>query len=609
MINIIIDRVGGVNVCNVIDDEGGSDSHLQSTMDDDLILEYIKEVENLINISNTLQNSLQNQNSILKSDVLHELKVIGQTFFEQFFPGKIAEKLRQTSNKYLHLNIDPRLSEIPWELLHNGTCFLSDKFCIGKNIFEEKLYQPNRAKEKLKMLIIADPTETLKWAQIEGDELFQILSKKVPSSRLEIEFIGGKQVTKLKLLSLIRGKNIIHFTGHLFFSDDPLENGWLLADNKIIKAREIKNSGFSTDLVFSNSCEANRRTDCELNANIMNHFAGSFLMSGIKCFIGSNWKIVDNMTTIDFTIRFYTYLFSDKSIGEALYLAKEYARRNYNPNDLTWANYSLHGYPNYQIISDPKNVNRNLQKIINPSAIFNFYPTNIAKSYQNFLTIQKDDENLTNQFIALITAFEEFSKIAGSIIFSDHINHSLGKYIPNNPDDSLSLEDWWTLIYACMQDFKKLEISILFKNLGKVLENNYTIITKIINWIHLFRTRKIEPEATTGYLITMQYYYENIMAKLEDFEKCSIFYIPDDSTSQYLFKGINPSMTLISAPMMKQDSLTEQIKKHRGKLVVFHESQKILITLYNYIKKIENSEEYEINFPGFNSLHFTKEEV
>ena len=194
----------------------------------------------------------------------------------------------------------------------------------------------------------------------------------------------------------------------------------------------------------------------------MNHFAGSFLMSGIKSFIGSNWKIIDNNNTIEFIILFYTYLFSDKTIGEALFLAKEYGRRNFSPNDLTWANYSLHGYPDYQIVTDSEKEDRNLQKIINPSSIFSFYPTCIARSYHSFLNLQ-NDSTPEKLFKSLILTFEELSKIIGSIIFSDHLANSMGRDIPNNPDDSIEIGEWWELIYNCLDDFSKLEISPLMK--------------------------------------------------------------------------------------------------------------------------------------------------
>lgn len=601
MLNLIIDRVGSVNVFNILDTSGsGSESHLQSTIDEDLILEYIKEIENLVRVSNAVNSKGMNHKT-LETEILHELKILGETFYDQFFPAPIQEKLRLTTEKYLHLNIDPKLGVIPWELLHDGTCFLSDKFFIGKTVRGESSQNVFKEKEKLRMLIVADPTEDLEWAQKEGEQLFRVLSEKVSSSRLEIEFIGGRQVTKLKLLSLIKGKNIIHYSGHLYFSDDPLENGWQISESKILKAREIKNSGFNTDLVFSNSCQSNSNASRTLNSDLMNNFAGAFLMSGIKSFIGTNWEIIDNQNTIDFTIQFYSYLFSDKSIGESLFLAKEYARRTFDTNDLTWTNYSLHGNPNQQVILDPTK-GKTIQKIINPTLISKFYPSNIAVSYYSFIQKQKEETESPFELIrSLIDSFEEFSKIVGGIIFSDHQHHSLGKYIPNNPDDAVEVKKWWELIYQCLLDFRKLEISPLISNIQEVLQVNKDTIQKMIQWIELYRRGQILRDSADGYLISFQYYYENLLMELEELEKTSIFLVSTNSNNHLFFRGLKPETSLVVAPVVKQDYIGEQIEKFRGKVIVFNENKMTIVPMLCSV--IENSEtkDLELSFPGFKS--------
>ncbi len=601
MINLIIDRVGNVNVFNVLDGfTPGTESHLQSVIDDDLILEYYSEIENLVRVSNAVHNSGQDK-AVLNTDILHELKILGETFFSQFFPQEIAERLRLATEKSVHFNIDPKLALIPWELLHDGNCFLADKFHIGKTIRGGFHTSPGKGKDKLKMLIIADPTEDLEWAQREGEELFLVLSEKVPPSRLDIEFIGGKQVTKLKLLSLIKDKNIIHYSGHLFFSNNPLENGWLLSDGKILKAREIKNSGISTDLVFSNSCLSSKSVQRDLNTNIMNNFAGSFLMSGIKTFLGTNWEILDNENTIDFTIRFYTYLFSDKTVGESLFLTREYARRNYDLNDLTWANYSLYGNPDFTILQNPEK-DASSQKIINPSFISNFYPTPIAKSYNRFINSQRENLPHKDQMLLLVKSIEEFTKVLGAVIFSDHSYHGLAKKnFPLNADDSLGLSKWWDLIYACLWDFRKLKISPILDTLADVLNSNKEVIHKIQNWISLLAEGKIPFDSIESYLITLQYFYENLLVELSEFEKISIFLISENSNHHYFFKGIRPMSSLVTAPMIKKDYIGEQIEKYRGSLVVYNESKKLMIPFLAHIIENRDWEELELSFPGFNN--------
>jgi hypothetical protein len=441
--------------------------------------------------------------------------------------------------------------------------------------------------------------------QREGEELFRILSEKVSPSRLEIEFIGGKQVTKLKLLSLIKDKNIIHYSGHLFFSEDPLENGWLLSDGKILKAREIKNSGISTDLVFSNSCLSTTTVGRHLNTNIMNNFAGSFLMSGIKTFLGTNWEILDNENTIDFTIRFYSYLFSDKTIGESLYMTREYARRNYDPNDLTWANYSLYGNPDFTILESPE-TDPTSQKIINPSFVVNFYPTPIAQSYQRFMNSQKENLPLPQQMVFLIRCFEEFTKILGSIVFSDHKHRSLGKQLPDNADDSTHINKWWDMIYSCLWDFKKLKINPQLETVSEVLNSNKEIIMKILNWTNLYHQNQIDENSWESYLITYQYFYENLLVELEEFEKINILLVSENSNHHYFFRGLKPESSLITAPMIKNDYVGEQIEKFRGTLVVYNEKKKIMLPLNAHIVDNQERGELELSFPGYSPLEFAK---
>ena len=571
MIDLLIDRVGNVNIFNFLNSgQFHSESHIQSSIDSDLISEYVKEIENLAKLSN---NFLSNHESTfrVKPDVLKELKILGETFYEQFFPSSISENLRTTSEKYLHFNIDSSLAEIPWELLYDGDCFLSDRFLIGRTIKGSKTFLQEENTQKLKMLIIADPTEDLEWAQREGETLFQVLREKVPSSILEIEFIAGAQITKLKLLSMIRGKNIIHYAGHLYFSHDPMENGWLLSGDKILKAREIKNSAFSTNLVFSNSCNSSRSARIKNSNNIMNDFASSFLMSGIMSFIGTKWEVADNERTLDFTIRFYLSLFSDKSLGESLHIAREYARKNYDPLDVIWANYSLYGHPD-RIILNKNNNQRN--KIIDPFMIRKSYPTPIAFSYANFVAKERESSS-ENKMTAFVESFEEFSKLIGVIVLSDHKFKALNQSYERIND--LSLASWWDLIFKSMLDFKKLQITMVVESFLVVLFSNKDLIYKIINWVEKFRAGNLDTESLEGYLITSQYYYENLLVELNEFEKCYIFYISMDSDKHHLFYGYNKKETEMDPSQF--GFFIHRLDEFRGKVVLLNKNKKSILPL------------------------------
>ncbi|TGL60085.1 CHAT domain-containing protein [Leptospira ognonensis] len=591
MLSLIIDRVGNVNIFNVLEGNiPGEESHIQSTIDDDLILEYIEEVERLVRVSHAVLN---HSNKMVNADILQDLRTLGETFFHQFFPESIIEKLKTTHKRSIHFNIDPALAMIPWELLHDGNAFLSDKFRIGKTIRGGVHSSPHRFNQKIKMLIIADPTEDLLGAQKEGEALFSILSQKVPSDLLELEFIGGKQVTKLKLLSLIKDKHIIHYSGHLHFSEDSLENGWLLSDGKILKAREIKSSGIDTDLVFSNSCMSAKSAGKKINNNFLNQYAGAFLTAGIKTFIGTNWEILDNERTIDFTIRFYTAIFAQKSVGESLFYAKEYARRNYHSNDLTWANYSLFGNPDFKIVTNEKSQNPT-QKIINPSAVTDFYPSPIASSYSKFLITQKSNASEVEILKATIHVFESFSQVIGMIIFSDHKSHSMDKAIPNNLDDAINLRKWWELVYSCLWDFQKLKISTFLDSISLKMNAQKETIFKIISWLETWEDKSMQKEEYESYLIILQFFIENLLLEMNELEFVSILLVSENQNPHYYFKGKKPSFGIPSTSLRDKDLFLS----HKGNLVMYHEKKKMILPYVTYFKEKRESGDLELVFSG-----------
>jgi CHAT domain-containing protein len=593
MLSLIIDRVGNVNIFNVLEGNiPGAESHLQSRIDEDLILEYISEVERLVRVS---QAALHHSNQILNADILKDLCTLGEAFFLQFFPEAIVQKLKTSHERSIHFNIDPALALIPWELLYDGRSFLSDRFRIGKTIRGGVYDSPIRQNQKIKMLIVADPTEDLPGAQREGEALFSILSQKVPAHLLELEFIGGKQVTKLKLLSLIKDKHIIHYAGHLHFSEDSLENGWLLSGGKILKAREIKSSGIDTDLVFSNSCMSAKSTGKVLNPNILNQYAGAFLTAGIKSFIGTNWEISDNEKTIDFAIRFYSAIFNHKTVGEALFVAKQFARQNHHSNDLTWANYSLFGNPEYAIVFQEPN--SSTQNVLNPLLICDFYPSPISRSYAGFLKLQKSKATYSELLQSVVLVFQAFSQVLGMIVFSDHLFHSMNKSIPNNPDDALAIRKWWELIYSCLWDFQKMKISTFMDSIPASLNSRKETIFKMIDWIESWEGKVFSKDEYQSYLIIFQFFMENLLVEMKELELVTILLVSENQNPHYSFKGIKPSYGDLLSPGKKEKS-NDMFHSHKGQLVLYHERKKTIVPFATYFKEKKESGELELVFSG-----------
>ncbi len=600
MLSLVIDRVKNINVFNLFENYVPTDeAHLQSTIDDDLILEYVGEVNKLVKVSQAVLNQ---PNQYINANILKELRILGETFFNQFFPAPIIEKLRTIRSKSAHFNIDPSLAIIPWDLLHDGNSFLSDRFYIGKTVKGGLHASPSQERDKIRMLIISDPTEDLPGAQKEGEMLFSILSQRISSKTLELEFVGGKQVTKLKLLSLIKDKHVIHYSGHLHFSDDSLENGWLLSDNKVLKAREIKATGIKTDLVFSNSCLSSKSSSKTLDTNILNQYAGAFLSSGIKTFIGTNWEIPDSENTIDFTIRFYSFLFGQKSVGESLFLAKEYARRNNNSNDLTWANYSLFGNPNFNIFPTD-NLTTMERRGFNPALADSFFPSPLVSAYSRYVELLKSGASHKTKLIAMIQVFEAFSKVVGMLIFSDHHYHSLGQSIPNNLDDALSLKKWWDLVFTCLWDFRRLNILPFFESVYPIMENHKEVILKILNWLEEWGDSQLPKAEPESYLILFEFFIHNLLSDLTEFEKISIVVVSENSQSHYVFKGTKPGLAYFASEH-SSDSWLQGLNEWKGSVVAVHFGKKKIIPFPALVRDKKEKGDLDLIFPGFLEKNF-----
>lgn len=65
---------------------------------------------------------------------MNQLRELGGTIFSRLFPEPIRDFLVQSPTRYLYLQIDESLMEIPWELAFDGDNFLGEKFCVSRRI-------------------------------------------------------------------------------------------------------------------------------------------------------------------------------------------------------------------------------------------------------------------------------------------------------------------------------------------------------------------------------------------------------------------------------------------------------------------------------------------
>jgi tetratricopeptide (TPR) repeat protein len=285
------------------------------------------------------------------TDLIKNLQKTGQLLWDQLFTRPIKERLRYVEITDLILSLDEELVNIPWELLYDGNNFLCLKFNLGRLIRtkeEVNIPQYRSAPSVPKMLILANPTNDLKSAYLEGTFIRRQLDQK--RKEISIDF-KSTQIDKFYVKKNLRDYDIVHFAGHCEYdADNPENTGWLLNDGKFTTS-DILAMGSTVSLpalVFSNACHSAESLGF-INKDYQEKnysLASAFLFSGVRHYIGAICKIEDNIS-LAFSKEFYTHLISGKSVGESVRLSRLSLIKEHGLGTIPWTNYLLYGDPNF----------------------------------------------------------------------------------------------------------------------------------------------------------------------------------------------------------------------------------------------------------------------
>lgn len=625
LITIIVDRVGNTNVFNVIrDPQGGSlqlpeNQSMQSITDDDLIEEYLEELENIASLYRNTAGLAKAGQAPQFDHLDHGRKLhqMGETFFRQFFPPALQELLEKHHGHYLFFHIDPKLASIPLEILSNGNKFLWENFYIGKSIKGQHASPVDIvAKENLKMLIIADPTEDLKWARQEGENLYDYLNNNFPERKLQIKLIAGRNISKLSLLNDITDKDLIHYSGHLHYTNELQENGWVLYDNKIVHAREVQKSGAQPLLIFSNSCISGRDKSAGGMTTWYENFASSFLRSGQTNYVGSIWELPDTEQTLDFTLQFYDSLFRGEEVGLSLHKARDYAKSHYGKNDLTWASYLLMGNPKARIFQSSPLVPDLWSNILNPDTVLQRYPFPIAQAYSQFLATQEGEGEPLGEIEALFHLFEQTLLFIGAIIFANYNYFKINRPLVFDPAD---LGETVRNIFSALKVINALKTEPLISPMKETMFFHKDDLEKMIDWYDLFRKKQIDKTSQDRYIVSLQYLMESFLMDIHYLKNYGFYRIMEAGCDQYSLSGTSEyhAKKQILMPTQNDLEMKEEVTKKSsllvGSCVIFVPLKRIFLDLSPYLdismEEGEGSEgekwniqiEYHRYFPGAKS--------
>jgi len=291
--------------------------------------------------------------------LVRNLQKTGQALWDQLLSRPVKERLKPAQGANLALTIDEELVNIPWELLYDGINFLCLKFNLGRLVRTKSSgasAQYRAHAHTFKMLVLANPTNDLKYAYQEGLNIKNQFDRR--HAAIHVDF-KSTSIDRIYVKKNISDYEIIHFAGHCEYDQlDPKNNGWVLSDGKFT-IHDILSMGQGAALpalIFSNACHSAQSNpagllDADYQRNNYS-LAQAFLFSGVRHYIGSIRKIEDS-ASLAFAKDFYHHLILGRSVGESLRLSRIKLVKDYGIIALHWANYLLYGDPAF-ILLKPK---------------------------------------------------------------------------------------------------------------------------------------------------------------------------------------------------------------------------------------------------------------
>ena len=291
-----------------------------------------------------------NRKGHLSREVLARLRERGQVLHDELFSLSVKEKLRKTEAEYLILKIDDQLVHIPWELLHDGQQFLCQRFSMGRLVKTQQTVLNGRSRElarPLRMLILADPPGDLKGAYAEGTQIRDDMDRNKDWINA---FLRSGNITPDAIKEKIRNFDFVHFAGHADYNPKNAgDSGWRLTEGSLKAQDVMKMAGTATmpALVFSNACQSARTEEWTLGVYFEDEIFGlanAFLLAGVRHYVGTFWEISDEPSS-RFALKFYKYLLSGMTIGEAIRRSRLALIKEYGEETIVWASYVLYGDP------------------------------------------------------------------------------------------------------------------------------------------------------------------------------------------------------------------------------------------------------------------------
>ena len=261
-----------------------------------------------------------------------ELTRSGERLARTLLAASVREGLAGMAAHALVVVHDREASRVPWEAMRIDSGWPALEQGVSRRYASEQLtvarWRETRVPgERLRVLLVVDPTEDLPGAAAEGAALLPLLTE----HRAEVESLTGAAATRDRLRSLLRSGrfDVLHFAGHGYFDPNrPGESGLLCAGDEVLRGVDLDGIGDLPALVFFNACEAarvRRRSAARRHAGSASRavrrpstsLAEAFLVGGVANFLGTHWPVGDD-AALTFSTSLYPALLSGRPLGTSI---------------------------------------------------------------------------------------------------------------------------------------------------------------------------------------------------------------------------------------------------------------------------------------------------
>lgn len=286
------------------------------------------------------------------------LNEFGDELARLVLPPLVHKALASMKDRSLVVIHDARASRIPWETIRIENWHPAAEKGLSRKYEAEDLcvagwLEERRLAEKLKILLVVNPTEDLDGAEEEGKRVKSLLSQ---DPAVELVELWREQATWSAVRAAFRSGeyDVIHYAGHAFFDPNKRSrSGILCHGSRVLSGQDLIHLEKLPALVFFNACEAGRvRGEAPVKNQKKSKWrpleenvglAEAFLRAGVGNYVGTYWPVGDTAAE-KFASVFYKALVRGASVGDAL---QEGRRQVIELKSVDWADYVHYGSPGF----------------------------------------------------------------------------------------------------------------------------------------------------------------------------------------------------------------------------------------------------------------------